>query len=121
MELGCDKTRLSKVTEFLEILEGRVSASLYGVVVLWTMVDHRVQPLKRRVILLYDYSGVDDPTRETMEMLEVSKVMKQVRGFVTYGTVVAVECAVEAFSVTCRPNLVRRPGSFSFHHSKLIG
>jgi hypothetical protein len=44
------------------------------------MVERRVQPLKQRVTLLYDYSRVEDPTRKTMEMLEVFEVMKQVEG-----------------------------------------
>jgi hypothetical protein len=50
--------------EILEILEGRVSTGLDDVVVLWTMIDCRVQPLKWRATLLCDYSGVEDPTRE---------------------------------------------------------
>lgn len=54
----------------LEILEGWVSAGLDGVVVLRTMVERRVHPLKRRAHLLCDYTGVEDPTREVTEELE---------------------------------------------------
>ena len=73
---GCDKTRLSKVTKILEILEGRVSAGLDGVTITRTMVERQVQPLKQQAALLFDYYRIEDPTRETMEMLEVSKIMK---------------------------------------------
>jgi ribosomal protein L35AE/L33A len=91
-----------------------VSAGLFGITVLRTMVERRVQPLKQRVTLLYDYSRVEDPTRKTMEMLEVFEVMKQVEGLVSSGTVVAVEGAVGAFSVNFRPNLVGRLDLFFF-------
>ena len=66
--------------------------------------------------MLFDYFGVEDPTRETMEMPEVSKVVKRVRGLVSSSTVVTVECAVEAFLVNLRPNLVSRLDSFSVLH-----
>ena len=96
---GCDKTRLLKVTEILEILEDWVSAGLDGVTVLRTMVERQVQPLKQWATLLCDYSRGKDPTRETMDMLEVSEVTKRVEGLVSFGTVVMTKCAVEAFSV----------------------
>jgi hypothetical protein len=102
--------------EILEILKGQVSIGLDGVTVLRTMVERWVQPLKRWVTLLCDYSIVKDLARETMEMLEVSEVMKQVRGLVSSRTVVTAECAVEAFSANFRPNLVSRLNSFSFLH-----
>jgi hypothetical protein len=51
-------------------------------------VERWVQPLKRWVTLLSDYSIVKDLARETMEMLEVSEVMKQVRGLVSSRTVI---------------------------------
>ena len=66
--------------------------------------------------LLCDYFRVKDPTRETMEMLEVSKVMKQVGGLVSSRTVVIAGCAVEAFSAIFWPDLVSRLDSFSFLH-----
>jgi hypothetical protein len=64
------------------------------------MVEHWVQPLKLWVTLLYDYSGVEDLTCETMEMLEVYEVMKQVRGLVSSRTIVTAGCTVKAFLVT---------------------
>ena len=50
--------------------------------------------------LLCDYTEVDDPSQEIMEMLEVSEVMKRVAGLVTLATIVVVENAMEAFSAT---------------------
>jgi hypothetical protein len=58
----------------------------------------------------------EDPTYETMEMLEVSEVMKQVGGLISSRIVVMAGCAVEAFSVIFRPDLVSRLDSFSFLH-----
>ena len=46
-----------------------------------------------------------------MEVLEVSKVVKQVRGLVSFG---AAKGVVEAFSANFWPNLVSRFDSFSF-------
>jgi hypothetical protein len=51
-----------------------------------------------------------------MEMLEVSEVVKQVGGLVSSRIVVMAGCAVEAFSVIFRPDLVSRLDSFSFLH-----
>jgi hypothetical protein len=65
---------------------------------------------------LFDYFGVEDLTCETMEMLEVSKVMKWVRGLVSSGTVVAIKGTARAFSVNFWPNLVGYLDSFSFLH-----
>jgi hypothetical protein len=65
--------------------------------------------------------GVKDLTHESSEKLDATEVAKQVRRFFSFGTVVAAECAVEAFSVTYRPNPVSHPGSFFFHHSKVVG
>ena len=59
MGLGCGKKRLSKVTE---ILKGQVLARLDGIVVLWTMIERWVQPLKQWATQLYDYSRVEDPS-----------------------------------------------------------
>ena len=70
---------MPQVMDILEILEGWMSTSLDGVAVLWTMVEWRVQQLKQRATLLCDYSEVEDLTRETKEMLEVSEVGKWVR------------------------------------------
>ena len=73
---GCSKAQLSKVTEILEILEGHVLFRLDGIMVLRTMIERWVQPLKQRATLLCDYSGVEDPTHETMEMLDISEVAR---------------------------------------------
>ena len=70
------------------------------------MVEWRVQPLKLWARLLCDYTRVDDPSRETMEMLEVDEVTKWVTGLVTPTIVVAIKNTMEAFSATYRPNLV---------------
>jgi hypothetical protein len=102
------------VIEILEILKGQVSASMDGVEVLQTMVEHRVQPLKRWASLLCNYYGAKDPTHETLEMLEVSEVTKRVEGLVSSGTIAMARCAVEAFLANFRPNLVSRLDSFSF-------
>jgi hypothetical protein len=118
---GCSKNTLSKVEEILEILAGRVSAGLDGIMVLRTMIKWRVLSLKCRATLLCDYLRVEDPTRESSEALNATKVTKRVGGFVSSRTVVTAECVVEAFLVTHQPNLVSCPGLFSFHHSKVVG
>jgi len=47
-------------------------------------------------------------------MLEVSEVVKRVRGLVSSRTIVVVEGAVRAFLVNFQPNLVGCLNSFSF-------
>ena len=65
-----------------------------------------VQPPKLWARLLCDYAAIEDPSRETREMLEAGEVTKWVTGLVTPAAVVAVENIVVAFSATYRPNLV---------------
>ena len=67
-----------KVSKILEILGSRVSAGLSGIIVLRTMIERWVQPLKQRVRLLCYYTRVEDLGHETMEMLEASEVAKWV-------------------------------------------
>ena len=67
--------------------------------VLQTMVEQWVQPLKWRSTLLCEYTRVKDPTHETMEMLRASEVNKWVTGLVSSGVIVATGNAVEAFLV----------------------
>jgi hypothetical protein len=76
VELGVQQGTIIEGDGYLEILEGWVSVGLYGITVLWTMVERWVQPLKQQATLLYDYSRVEDPTRETTKMLKVFEVMK---------------------------------------------
>lgn len=118
---GYGKKRLSKVAKILEILVDRVSAGLDGVMVLRTMIELRVLPLKRWATLLCNYSGVVDPTREFSKALDVAEIMKRVGGFVSFGVIVSAECVVEVFSATYRPNLVSRPSLFSFRRLKVVG
>lgn len=75
-----------------------MSAGLNIIVVLRTMVERRVQPLKLWARLWCDYA-----------VLEASEVTKWVARLVTPTTVVAVENAVEAFSANYQPNLVSLP------------
>ena len=56
--------------------------------------------MKRQATLLCDYSRVEDPTRETMETLDASEVVRWVKGLASSRNVVAAKCAVDAFSVT---------------------
>jgi len=108
--------RSLKVTKILGILESWVSVGLTDVMVLRTMVERQVQPLKLRSTLLCDYTGVKEPTRETMEMLMASKVKKWVTGLNSSGVVVAAGDTVEAFLANFRPNLVSCLDPINFLH-----
>ena len=61
-----------------------------------------------------DYSEVEDPTHETVEMFEAAKVARWVRGLVSSGTIVMAKRMVEVFSANFWPNLVSHLGSFPF-------
>jgi hypothetical protein len=98
------------VVEILEVLEGRVSASLNRVIVFWTTIGQSVQPLKWQACLLCDYVRVEDPTREVVEELESDAVIERVAGLVGAGVIVTTKNVIVAFSVSHRPNLV----SFTF-------
>ena len=76
--------------------------------------------LKWWVTLLCDYSGVEDPTRETREMFDTSKVVRLVEGLASSRTIVTTKCAVEAFSVTHRPNLVSHLDPFFVSSLKVV-
>jgi hypothetical protein len=97
------------VVKILEILRGRVSASYDGVAVLRDMIECHVLLLKRWAHLLCDYVWVEDPTCESTEELEDDTIVMQMMGLVGRGVMVAVECAVVAFSASRHPNLVSRP------------
>jgi hypothetical protein len=56
--------------------------------------------------LLCDFSGVEDLSQESSEMLEASEVTKHVAKLVTPATVIVVENSMEVFSAIYRPNLV---------------
>lgn len=100
-----------------------------GMIIGWVGLRHSpadhdlavIPTSKHWVTLLCDYSGVKDPTHESLKALDAIEVMKLVGGFVSSRTVVATECAVEAFLATYRPNLVSHHGSFSFRRSKVVG
>lgn len=94
-----------------------MSVGLNDITVLQTMVKRRVHSLKQRAHLLCDYARIEDPSQETMEMLEAGEVTKRVTGLVTPATIVMVKNTVEAISVTYRPYLVSLPflSMSSFH------
>ena len=101
------------MVEILKILSSRVLVGLDGVVVLRVMVKRRVLLLKRRVHLLCDYVGAKDLTHEAVEELQDVAIVERLAGPVGVGVIVSTRCAVEAFSVSRRPDLVSRP-SFCF-------
>lgn len=86
-----------------------MSADLNRVAVLRTMIERRVQPLKRRALLLCDYARVEDPIHKVEEDLESDVVVEWVDGLVGVGIIVATENAIVAFSVCYHPNLVSHP------------
>jgi hypothetical protein len=92
------------VLEILKILEGQASASMNSVMILQTKVEQQVQPLKLRALLLCNYTEVNDPSRETMEMLEAGEVTKWVTRLVSLAIIVVVGNTMEAFSAIYRLN-----------------
>ncbi|OEL19271.1 hypothetical protein BAE44_0019712 [Dichanthelium oligosanthes] len=62
----------------LTLLRVLKEAGLTGVKVLWTFFERRVQPLKARARPLYRYTGIDDPTRASPEVLAPLEVRSRV-------------------------------------------
>ncbi|OEL22470.1 hypothetical protein BAE44_0016511, partial [Dichanthelium oligosanthes] len=54
------------------------AAGLTGVKVLWTFFERRVQPLRARARPLFQYTGVDDSTRSSPDVLEPMEVRSRV-------------------------------------------
>lgn len=102
------------MAKILEILKGRVLAGPDGIAVLRVMVECRVLLLKRWVHLLCDYVGADDPTHEAVEELEDDEIVECLARLVGARVVVSTGCAIEAFSVSHRPDLVSHPFVFPF-------
>lgn len=59
--------------------------------------------------LLCDYTRVEDPTRETMEMLMDGEVIEWVTRLVTPMTIIMAKDIVEAFLAIHWPDLLSRP------------
>ena len=83
-----------------------MSVGLNSVMVLQTMIEQQVEPLKQRAHLLCYYARIKDPSHEAMEILKAGEVTKWVTGLVTSATIIAARNAVEAFSANYRPDLV---------------
>jgi hypothetical protein len=49
---------------------------LTGVYVDAHWLSHRVQPLKKQVYLVWEYSGSQDPTQETQEKISLELILK---------------------------------------------
>ncbi|OEL15050.1 hypothetical protein BAE44_0023931 [Dichanthelium oligosanthes] len=68
----------SWTTPMLDLLGPLKAAGLTGVKVMWTFFERRIQPLMARVHTLYQYTGVKDPTRISLEMLMPKEVRARV-------------------------------------------
>lgn len=86
------------MAEILEVLKGWVSVDLNGVVVLRTMVERRVHPLKLWPHLLCDYTRVGDPSYVVAEEIEDDAVIEWMSRLVGTGIIVTIKCAIMAFS-----------------------
>ncbi|OEL37420.1 hypothetical protein BAE44_0001561, partial [Dichanthelium oligosanthes] len=53
-------------------------AGLTGIKVLWTLFERRIQPLKARARPLFQYSGIGDLTRVSLEVLKPAEVRSRV-------------------------------------------
>ena len=56
---------MEQVHQLLDIIEERKKAGVTGLGVVLSFVNRRVHPIKERVNLGYEFSGVGDPTRES--------------------------------------------------------
>ena len=70
---------MTQVTRLLEILGGRKGAGVTGVGIVLSFIHRRVQPIKDRVHPSSEYSGSDDPTRESAEPWEEEEIVRRVK------------------------------------------
>jgi hypothetical protein len=59
--------------------KGGQGGALSGIQLMAFFVQHRVQPLQHRLTKLWSYSGLEDPTRVSEDLIEKKDVDKRVR------------------------------------------
>jgi hypothetical protein len=63
----------------IQALKGGQGGALSGIQLMAFFVQHRVQPLQHRLTKLWSYSGLEDPTRVSEDLIEKKDVDKRVR------------------------------------------
>jgi hypothetical protein len=63
----------------IQALKGGQGGALSGIQLMTFFVQRRVQPLQHRLTKLWSYSGLEDPTRVSEDLIEKKDVDKRVR------------------------------------------
>jgi hypothetical protein len=63
----------------IQALKGGQGGALSGIQLMAFFVQHRVHPLQHRLTKLWSYSGLEDPTRISKDLIEKKDVDKRVR------------------------------------------
>jgi hypothetical protein len=63
----------------IQALKGGKGGALSGIQLMAFFVQHRVQPLQHRLTKLWNYSGLEDPSRISEDLIEKQDVDKRVR------------------------------------------
>jgi hypothetical protein len=63
----------------IQALKGGQEGALSGIQLMAFFVQRRVQPLQHRLTKLWNYSGLEDPTRVSEDLIEKKDVDKRVR------------------------------------------
>jgi hypothetical protein len=64
---------------YIQALKGGQGGALSGIQLMAFFVQHQVQPLQHRLTKLWNYSGLEDPTRVSEDLIEKKDVDKRVR------------------------------------------
>jgi hypothetical protein len=79
LPLDAEVEQILPLLSRIQALKGGQRGSLLGVQLMAFFVQHRIQPLQHRLTKLWNYSGLEDPTRISEDLIEKKDVDKQVR------------------------------------------
>jgi hypothetical protein len=66
----------------IQAMKGGKGGALSGIQLMAFFVQHRVQPLQHRLTKLWSYSGLEDPSRISEDLIEKQDVDKRVRSLI---------------------------------------
>jgi hypothetical protein len=78
--LRCEVEQILPLLSRIKALKGGQGGALSGIQLMAFFIQRRVQPLQHRLTKFWSYSGLEDPTCVSEDLISKEDVDKQVRG-----------------------------------------
>jgi hypothetical protein len=80
--LDAEMEQIAPLLTCIQALKGGKGGALSGIQLMTFFVQRRVQPLQHRLTKLWSYSGLEDPSRISEDLIKKQDVNKQVRSLI---------------------------------------